>query len=331
MTTDPAHTHRVAPSANARRSDTTRPAPGRRRAEDPRPTPDPRRALLFGLSAVLAWSTVATAFKLSLRHLDHMQLLLLANVFSLLSLGCVLAVQGKLHLLLCATRRQYLRAAGLGLLNPFAYYLVLFKAYALLPAQIAQPLNYTWALTLSWLSVPVLGHRLGWRNAIAGLICYSGVVVISTGGQFTGLHGVSGLGVALALFSTLIWAAYWLGNARSDLDPVAGLFLSFLFALPCVLAVTVIFSDLNFDGRGWLGAAYVGAVEMGFTFAAWLTAMRLTTSTARIANLIFLSPFLSLILIHFVLGEHVAAATFVGLVLIVAGLWVQGRGKTNPR
>ena len=54
----------------------------------------PQRALVFGLLAVLAWSTVATAFKLALRHLDHFQLLFLANVSSLLSLGVVLAIGG---------------------------------------------------------------------------------------------------------------------------------------------------------------------------------------------------------------------------------------------
>ena len=52
---------------------------------------DQRKATLFALGAVLMWSTVATAFKLALRHLDHFQLLFLANVFSIISLAVVLA------------------------------------------------------------------------------------------------------------------------------------------------------------------------------------------------------------------------------------------------
>ena len=288
---------------------------------------DQRKALLLGLSAVLAWSTVATAFKISLRHVDHIQLLLLACFFSLLALGLVLVVQGKVRLLTVVTRRQLLWTVGLGLLNPFLYYLVLFKAYALLPAQVAQPLNFTWALTLSWLSVPLLGHRLGLRDIIAGLVCYGGVVIICTGGQLTQLHGADPLGVALALGSTVIWALYWLGNARSDLDSVVGLFLGFLWALPCITLTTVLFSDLNFGWAGTLGGAYVGALEMGFTFVLWLTALKLTSSATRIANLIFLAPFLSLVFIHFVLGEHIRPATPAGLVLILAGLWWQGHRR----
>ena len=76
-----------------------------------------------------------------------------------------------------------------------------------------------------------------------------------------------------------------------------------------------------------LGGAYVGALEMGFTFVLWLSAMKLTTSTARIANLIFLAPFLSLVFIHFVLGEHVVGATVIGLALIVGGLLLQGSDR----
>jgi drug/metabolite transporter (DMT)-like permease len=289
-----------------------------------------RKALIFGLLAVLAWSTVATVFKLALRHIDHFQLLFLANVFSILSLGLVLAIQGKLGKIRTVGRRRLAMCAGLGVLNPFLYYVILFKAYSLLPAQVAQPLNFTWALTMSWLAVPLLGHRLRLRDVLAGVICYSGVLVISTGGDFHTWRMDSGLGVALALASTLIWALYWLGNTRLDFDPVAGLFLGFLFSLVPVTAATWWFSDFQMPAVAIALGAYVGAVEMGFTFALWLTAMRLTTSTARLANLIFLAPFLSLVFIHFVLGEHLRVATLPGLVLIVAGLWFQSSGKKEP-
>ena len=286
---------------------------------------DDRRAVLSGLAAVLAWSTVATAFKLGLRHLDPLQLLLVANAVSVLALGAVMAVRGSWRSLAAAPRRQVLQAAALGLLNPFAYYVILFRAYALLPAQVAQPLNYTWALTLTWLSVPLLGHRLRLRDAVAGVVCYAGVVVISTGGDLAGLRVDSPLGVALALVSTVIWALYWIANRRSALEPVAGLFLGFAAALPPSLGAVLLFSDLRLPPAGLLAGAYVGCFEMGFTFVLWLTAMKLTSSTARIANLIFLSPFLSLVFIRFVLDERIAPATVVGLVLIVGGLWWQGR------
>jgi drug/metabolite transporter (DMT)-like permease len=291
-----------------------------------------RKATLLGLTAVFAWSTVATAFKLSLRHIDHFQLLFLANVFSLAALGLVLTVRGAWPKVRASTGPQRRLVLALGLINPFIYYLVLFKAYDLLPAQVAQPINFTWALMLAWLSVPLLKQKVGWRHGLAGLICYAGVVVLATGGDLTSFRGANPLGVGLALASTVLWALYWIGNTKSSLDPVAGLFLGFAFALPFVTGAVLIFSDLRMTWPGVLGGAYVGFFEMGFTFVVWLSAMRLTTSTARIANLIFLAPFLSLVFIHFVLGEHVVPATLIGLVLIVGGLLLQGTGgpKNEP-
>ncbi|MBC8423677.1 DMT family transporter [bacterium] len=288
-----------------------------------------RRATLIALAAVLLWSTVATAFKLTLRHVGPVQLLAYASLMSTLVLAGLVTAQGKWGLLRAAPRGALMRASGLGILNPLLYYLVLFEAYDRLPAQVAQPLNYTWALTLTWLSVPLLGHRLGWRDMAAGLICYGGVVIIATGGDLGALRFDDGLGVALALGSTVLWALYWLGNARSRLDPVVGLFATFAAGTPLVLLYALLFADLRAGLPGLLGAAYVGAVEMGFTFVLWLTALRLTTSTARIANLIFLSPFVSLLFIQFVLGEPVRGATSLGLGLIVGGLlWQRGSTKS---
>ncbi len=289
------------------------------------------QARLYALAAVLLWSTVATAFKLALRQLDPAQLLFWANGASLVVLGLVLAARRQLGLIFRASRAQYLHAAILGFLNPFLYYTVLFTAYDRLPAQVAQPLNYTWALTLSWLSIPLLHHRLRWRDLVAGLVCYGGVVVISTGGN---LHGLSydGLGIGLALASTLIWALYWIFHTRGDLPPVVGLFLGFLFAVPWVTLAASLDGGLlpHEGGRAWswiLGAIYVGTFEMGITFVLWLAAMKRTSNASKVANLIFLSPFLSLVFIGIVLGETIHRSTVVGLFLIVAGLLTQREQK----
>jgi drug/metabolite transporter (DMT)-like permease len=283
-----------------------------------------KKAYLYGLATVLLWSTVASAFKLSLRYLDPVQLLLYSSLFSLLVLGFLVVVQGKLKRVFCGTRRHYLQALGLGFLNPFLYYLVLFKAYDLLPAQEAQPLNYTWALTLTFLSIPLLKQKIGGADIAAGLVSYSGVVVIATGGDVLGLHFSDPLGVALALGSTFIWALYWIYNARSDRDPVVGLFLNFAFSLPFTLIYCLCFSQVQIAALGGLlGAAYVGFFEMGITFVLWLTALRLSENAAKVGNLIFLSPFISLVLIHFLVGEQILPSTFAGLILIIAGLLIQ--------
>ncbi|MBT3606170.1 MAG: DMT family transporter [Candidatus Latescibacteria bacterium] len=283
-----------------------------------------KQAYVYGLSAVLLWSTVATAFKLALQYLDPIQLLLYASATSTLVLGFVVVVQGKArHVFLC-TRRQYMLSLVLGLLNPCFYYLVLFKAYDLLPAQEAQPLNYTWAITLALLSIPLLKQKLSKWDIIGSLVAYGGVFVISTHGDILSFTFSDSWGVALALFSTVLWALYWIFNTRDTRDSVVGLFLGFAFALPFVFVICWVFSDVWVaDIRGIYGAVYAGVIEMGITFVLWLSALKRAKDTARVGNLIFLSPFLSLVFIHFLLGEHILPSTFVGLLLIVVGLLVQ--------
>jgi len=291
------------------------------------------KAYLNAVVAVALWSTVATAFKIALRFLDYAELLLYASVTSTIVLGMILAFTGRMGEALLSLRRHPLRSLGLGFLNPFLYYVVLFKAYDLLPAQMAQPLNYTWAVALALLSIPLLGQRIGWREIVGGLVSYAGVWVISTRGAVLALGVANPVGVALALGSAFIWAFYWIRSTGDDRDPVVGLFSNFLFALPMVLAFTLVVSDVRVaDVRGLWAGVYVGVVEMGVAFVFWLTALKLSENTAKVGNLVFLSPFLSLVFIRFVLGEAILPSTFAGLALIVAGIvWQRARRPRTAR
>lgn len=282
------------------------------------------KAYLFALSAVLLWSTVAAAFKISLRYLDVFQLLLVASVAATLCLLLVVLVTGRVKFLVDLQTRDYFRLACLGILNPFCYYLVLFRAYDLLPAQVAQALNYTWAITLMLLSVPILKHRITRFDCMATVICYSGVLVICfSGGRFPEGE-LSTQGIFLALGSTIIWAFYWLLKTKDHVEPVTGLFISFLFSIPFIVVACRLWSDPSSIGMaGILAGVYVGLFEMGVTYILWLAALRLSETAAKVSTLIFLSPFLSLIFISRILGEAIAVTTIMGLALIVAGLLVQ--------
>jgi drug/metabolite transporter (DMT)-like permease len=62
---------------------------------------------------------------------------------------------------------------------------------------------------------------------------------------------------------------------------------------------------------------------MGVTFTLWMMALKLSSTTAKVSNLIYLSPFISLILIHFFVGEVILLSTIIGLGLIVGGIVLQ--------
>ena len=283
-----------------------------------------RYALGYGLAAVLLWSTVATAFKITLDYFTPSQMMVAASVISAIALGVIAFFQGKLHLLgrtFIARPFYYLL---LGLINPFAYYLVLFKAYDLLPASQAQPLNYSWAITLTLMATIFLGQRIRRQDWAACTLGYLGVVVIATKGDVMALQFDNPAGVALALLSTLLWAMYWILNTKNQADPVLGVLLGFLLSLPFSLGLSLYSGEWqSVPWQGWMAVSYVGLFEMGVTFVLWLNALKLTRNTARISNLIFISPFISLMLLATIIGEEIHPSTLAGLVLIVCGLLIQ--------
>lgn len=286
--------------------------------------PDQKQAMIYGLATVLLWSTVATAFKLALADLAPVQMLLVACTASVLVMALILVIQGRWSWVFQLSRRQYLQSVAMGLINPCLYYFFLFGAFDRLPAQEAQPLNYTWALVLAYLSVPFLGQKLRRLDILAGLVCYAGVVVIATRGAVASLSFSDPLGVALALGSTVVWASYWIIATRDARDPVVGLFLNFLFGLPFIVLACWSTEGLALPlGGSLVAAVYVGVFEMGIAFVLWSQAMKKAENTSKVSNLIFISPFLSLVFIYFILGETILPSTYVGLGLIMAGLWLQ--------
>ena len=291
-----------------------------------------KKAYLFGGLAVFFWSTVATAFKIALREFDFIQLIFYTSVVSSLVLFGMLIIQGKTHLLFCQTKREVKHSLLLGALNPMAYYLILFKAYSLLPAQLAQPLNMVWPITLAILSIPLLHQKIGLRSMLALFIGFLGVVIISSQGGISGFQNTNWPGVFLAVGSSVVWALYWIFNVKDKRDQVVKLFQNFFFGTIYLIVVVYFFSDFKFQWNpGFYSVIYIGFFEVGITYVLWLKAMEMSTNNAKIGNLVFLAPFVSLIFIHFILKETIYITTFIGLVLIILGIFVQQMDKKTGK
>ncbi len=282
------------------------------------------KAYLLTLLAVTFWGTAASAFKIALQYVTPYILLFYSVLVSSIALFIILILQGKVSQLKKIPLNQVGKAALLGFINPFLYYIVLFKAYSLLPGQIAMSLNYGWPLALTLLSVPILKQSLSRAQLLAIIISFIGAIVIATKGQLASFGDVSKLGIILAFGSTVIWAVYWLLNAKDGLDPVIKLFIGFCFGFFFTIVFSPLFGGLSIpETRAFLPLAYIGLFEMGITFVLWLTALQLSSTAARVVNLIYISPFLSLVFLSIIIGEEIHPATFIGLFLIVGSILFQ--------
>ncbi len=282
------------------------------------------KAYLFAILAVLAWSTSPTAFKLGLRFQESYQLLTGAALTSTLVLGMVVLLQRNRSSLKDLSWQELGFSALMGLLNPVIYYLILFKAYSILPAQVAQPVNMVWPIILVIISIPLLGQKIGWKSIAAMLLSFSGVILLSIQDGHACNETGSRMGVLLALSSAVIWAFYFIYNTRDRRDPATRLFLNFCFATVFLLVVGWVKGHpLPESSGGWFAAIYVGVFEMGITFVLWLLAMRYAPTTERISNLVYIAPFLNLVIVHLVLDEAIYRSTIYGILLLVSGILIQ--------
>jgi len=289
-------------------------------------SPSKKSYMYAGLS-VLFWSTIPTAFKIGLGELNELSILTIATLTSTLVLFILILAEKKLSLLGKTTFRDLLASALLGLINPFIYYIILLRAYSLLPGQVAQPLNMIWPIILVFLSVPLLKQKIPAKSFLALFISFTGVYVVASQGHPAKPGSSNPEGVLLALGSSFFWALYFIFNVRDKRDEAVKLFTNFMFASVYLLITITITgkwnNEMNLKGAG--SSIYIGIFEMGITFFFWLKALSLAETSDKVSNLVYIAPFLSMIFLHFIVKEPVYYTTPVGLLLIIAGILIQNR------
>jgi drug/metabolite transporter (DMT)-like permease len=158
----------------------------------------------------------------------------------------------------------------------------------------------------------------------AVLISFTGLLIISTQGNVFDLKFQNPLGVFLAVGSAFIWASYWIINMNDKREGTSKIFLNLIFGVFYILIYVLVFSEISIPSfKGIIGAIYIGTFEMGITFVLWLMALNYSVTTAKVSNLIFLSPFIALFFIRFFVGEKILPTTVFGLILIIAGILLQ--------
>lgn len=293
------------------------------------------KALMAASVAVLSWATVAAAFKTALKYFSHYEMLLVAAATATLVFGLAITFTGKWKTVRDLCRRDWLSLMMLGLFSPALYYLVLFKAYEMLPARVAQPINYCWPIFLVILLALVAHKPVRPRLYIGMFISLCGVAVISLGG--TSLQGsdFSFGGVLVAFLSAVLWAVYWIINdrMRSGIDENVKLFFSFLFGSIYLIAGTAVVPCNLESTAGLLSSVYVGVFEMGIPFIFFSIALKKTSNVALVNQMCYIAPFLSLFFISMIVGERIVPQTYLGLTLIIGGVvynkYLAYRGKVE--
>ncbi len=291
-----------------------------------------QKAYLLALTSIGFWCTMGTAFKLTLGYVNPPLLLFMVTAVAIAFLLAVVIVTGRIKNLFPLTGKDLLTSALMGLFNPFLYYMVLFKAYSIIPAQEAVTLNYLWPVMLVIFSMIFLRQKITPLSFAAILVSFAGTVIIATHGNPGSFRFENPLGVILAAGSSIFWASFWILNMKDKRDDISKMLMNFVFGFIYITAWNLATSGFMLPPlKGLLGSVYIGIFEMGLTFVLWLTTLKLSSNTARVSNLVFISPFLSLMLVSIFVGEKILASTIVGLIFIVGGILLQAYSAKSNR
>jgi len=284
------------------------------------------KAFAFAIGAVLLWSTVATAFKIALRTVDIYQLLFYSSLTAFIVLFIFFLFEKRASELKLISVKAVGMSALRGFLNPFLYYLILFEAYDILPAQEAMSLNYIWPIVLVLLAAPILKQKINLFGFAGIITSFIGVILIATKGNISSLAFENLRGDILALSSSVVWALFWLSNMKSKESETTKLLLSFGFGVIFTFPLMLLYSNFALPSiDASMALVYVGIAEMGLTFFLWLNALKYSARADQVSKLVYLSPFISLLFISLILHEKVGIFTLLGLALIIIGILIKDK------
>ena len=286
-----------------------------------------KKSYFYALVSVFFWSTTTTVSKLLLHSISTMQVLAVSSVFATLFLLMVNVFKGNLKQLKSYQLRDYLVLAGVGFLGMFLYRMLLFFGVARMLASQAMIVNYLWPIMAVLASCVILREKLTVRKAIAVVMSFLGVVIVTTGGSAAGLSGSDLTGTVLVAVAAVFYGLFVAINKRLQYDSfVSMMFYNAVAAICAILGTLFSGETLLLTLPQNLGLVWVGVCNTAIGFVAWDLAMK-TGDTAKVANLAYITPFLSLVVAYFLLGDPITIWSVGGLTVIVAGILLQLKDK----
>lgn len=289
-----------------------------------------RREYLFAAISILCWGTVATVSKLIMNSMDAMY----ALAFSFLAATLFLLIynwkKGYLTKIRQLPVKTIFRMMVVGSLGVLFYNLFLLLGTALLPAQTAFVINDLWPALIIVFSCLILKEPMTLGKFVAVLFSFLGIIVVTTNGDIHNLLGGSLMGMMYSLMAALCYGLYCTLNKREDYDKNLSVFLSYASGTVVAFCWVLVRGSFRLPSLGEsAGLLWNGVICNALPYLTWALALDMG-NTAVIANLAYLTPFVSLIATHFILGEPVTVYSIAGLLLIVLGIVIQfimQRGK----
>ena len=282
-----------------------------------------KKEYMYAFVSIFLWSTTATVTKLLLGTLNSMQILLVSSLFAFIFLLIVNIIKGNLKELKTYKIKDYLQISGMGILGVFLYYLFLYLGTDILQASQAFIINYLWPIMIVLFACIILKEKMTSRKLIAIILSFIGVIIVTADGNLLNIQKDNMIGAIYCILAAISYGLFSVLNKKTNYNKYLSMmlfyFVSFVISL---LYIWLFKNSFKLEGVQLLGLLWVGIFTSATAFTSWALALE-KGDTAKISNLAYITPFLSLIWTALILKEELNINSIVGLVVIVLGIFIQ--------
>lgn len=293
-----------------------------------------KKNYIYALLTVFIWSTMAAIAKLLLGELPNLETLSISSVFAFLFLLVINSQNGSLKKMKQYGRKDYGVMAGLGFLGLFVYSALYYYGLNQLTSQEACILNYLWPMMLVLCSCVILKERFTVMKTVAMLCSFAGIVILSTGNGMTA-NGNTLVGMLSCVTAAVCYGLFSVLNKKANYDQNIAMMVMWLVVAVCGAVLGLVTETWKpIEGAQWLGILWLGAIVDAVAYLLWALALNGAENTAKIANLAYLTPFLSLLVSAVVLKEQIRPRAVLALAFIIGGIALQSvydTGSTSTR
>ena len=283
-----------------------------------------RKSYLYASITVLIWATLATVVKIILYDIPNFEALTISSVFAFVFLLIMNIVNGSFKELKHYRLKDYLMMSGLGFLGLFLYSALYYYGISALSSQEACILNSLWPLMIVVFACILLKEKLTARKLIAMGMSFAGIVVLMVGTGGAASSGNRLWGIVACVTAAVCYGLFSVLNKKHSLNQNITMMWIWLTVSVCSLVFGLIFEKWQpIVGIQWLGLGWLGVVVNAVAYLLWAIALKNAEDSAKVANLAYLVPFLSIVLSSVVLKEQITVNMVIAVVLIVGGILLQ--------
>ena len=282
-----------------------------------------KKNYLYAILTVFIWGTMATVGKILVSNIPSLEALCIGSAFAFLFLLIVNIKNGTIKELGKYSVKDYAIMAGLGFIGLFLYSGLYYYGLTQLSSQEACIVNYLWPMMLVLFSAIILKEKLTVVKAVAMISSFIGVVILSVGSGSSGNGNVM-LGIVSCVIAAACYGLFSVLNKKANYDQNIAMMVMWLVVAVCSAVFGLAIEDWKpVVGVQWLGMLWTGVVVNAIAYLIWALALNADKNSARIANLAYLTPFLSLIISAVVLKEQIQGRALIAFVFIIGGILLQ--------